>query len=297
VSDLAVGFAGLGRMGVPMARRLAAAGLLAGVYNRTGAKARDLGAELGVPAFATPAELATEANVLVTMLADEQAVREVHDGFVSALRPGTVGIEMSTIGPRPLPELRRAFASRGGSLVDAPVSGSIALAERGELTLLVGGDTVDVERITPVLETFGSQVFHLGALGAGATIKLAVNTIVYALNEAVSEALVLAERAGIERRRAYEVFAASAIAAPFIHYRRQEFEEPGSVPVAFRLALAAKDLRLALELAAGLEQPMPQAELDLGILEAAIAAGHGDRDVAAVAGYFRERKPLVPAPT
>lgn len=289
-----VGFAGLGRMGVPMARRLAHAGLLTAVYNRTHEKAVDLAAELGVDAAKTPGELAAASDVLVTMLADEEAVRQVHDGFRPSLRPGTVAIEMSTIGPGPLPELARALAAAGGSLVDAPVSGSVALAASGDLTLMLGGADADVERVRSVLETMGASIFHLGPLGSGATMKLAVNAIVYALNEAVSEALVLTERAGIDRARAYEVFASSAIAAPFVHYRRDQFERPGNAPVAFRLLLASKDLRLALELASRVGHSMPQAELDLRVLEAAEGAGLGDEDIAAVAEHLRQAAPSAP---
>ena len=292
MSDLRVGLAGLGRMGTPMARRLADAGLLTGVYNRTQLKTDEVAPELGVIGFASPAELAASCNVVVTMVADERAVRELYTSFVSSLTPGTVAIEMSTIGPGPLPALRDLIESHDGRLVDAPVSGSVALAASGELTLMVGGEAVDVERVRPVLEVLGSKIFHLGVLGAGATLKLAVNTIVYALNEAVAEALVLAERAGIERHDAYEVFAVSAIAAPFVHYRRAEFEQPGCVPVAFRLELARKDLQLALELASSLGHPMPQAELDLAVIGSAADAGFGDHDIAAVAEYFRTTTPM-----
>lgn len=273
-----------------MARRLAEAGLLVGVCNRTAAKADEVAEELGVAAFATPAALAAACDVVVTILADEPAVREVVEALASALAPGAVVVEMSTIGPGPLPELSDLLAARGCSLVDAPVSGSVALAASGELTAMVGGDDADVARVRPVLEALTSRVFELGSLGAGATTKLAVNTVIYALNEAVAEALVLAERAGLDRSRVYDVFAASAIAAPFVHYRRQAFEAPETVPVALRLVLAAKDLRLALELAAAVGHTMPQAELDLAVVEAAAAAGYGDDDVSAVAEFLRRER-------
>ena len=106
----------------------------------------------------------------------------------------------------------------------------------------------------------GSNVFHLGALGAGSAMKLAVNTVVYALNQGISEGLVLAERAGIRRDAAYEVFANSAVAAPFVHYRRAQFERPGDMEPALSLRLAAKDLRLILRLAASVDLKLPQAE-------------------------------------
>ena len=118
-------------------------------------------------------------------------------------------------------------------------------------------------------------------------MKLCVNSIVHSLNGAVSESLVLAERSGIDRVQAYAVFLNSAIAAPFVHYRQAAFETPSEVPVAFRLELAAKDLRLALEAAARAGAPMPQTELNHEVLTKAVAAGFGDLDESGVAEFFR----------
>jgi 3-hydroxyisobutyrate dehydrogenase-like beta-hydroxyacid dehydrogenase len=133
----------------------------------------------------------------------------------------------------------------------------------------------------------GANVIHLGVVGSGATTKLAVNAIVYGLSEAVSEALVLAERAGIDRTAAYEVFTKSAIAAPFVHYRREAFERPGEVPVAFRMELAAKDLRLIEKLAAEHGAPTPQMTTNLEVIEAAIDGGFGEDDMSAIAEHLR----------
>jgi 3-hydroxyisobutyrate dehydrogenase/2-hydroxy-3-oxopropionate reductase len=274
-------------MGTPMARNLARGGLLAGVYNRTLARAEELAEELDVAACPTPAELAATADVLITMLADEDASLAVYEGFAEALRPGTVALEMSTIGVDHVHRLAALLEAHACKLLDAPVSGSTSHAAEGSLTILVGGDEAGLARARPALEAIGSTIFHLGGLGAGATTKLAVNTVIYGLNQAVSEALVLAERAGVARDRAYEVFAASAIAAPFVHYRRAEFERPGSVPVAMRLALAAKDLELILRLAGKVGHRMPQAELDARVIAEAVRAGFADSDLAAVAEFLR----------
>lgn len=289
MSELRVGFAGLGRMGTPMARRLADRGLLWGVYNRTVDRATEVAAEFKVRAFENAAELSRSCNVIVTMVADQEAVHALYAAFAPSLQPGTVAIEMSTIGAQSLVALRHKLAARGGSLVDAPVSGSVAHAASGDLTLMVGGERADVDRVEPVLRSVGAKIFRLGPLGSGAKVKLAVNSIILALNQAVSEALVLAERAGVERARAYEVFAASAVAAPFVHYRRDDFVHPGAVPTAFRLDLAGKDMRLVLELADAVGLRMPQAELGLRQIMAAAAAGYGDHDVSAIAEYIRHR--------
>jgi 3-hydroxyisobutyrate dehydrogenase-like beta-hydroxyacid dehydrogenase len=286
----AVGFAGLGRMGRPMAANLARAGLLAAVYNRTANRARELADETGARACATPAELAADVDVVVTMLADDDASSDVYlgrDGLAAALRAGSTAIEMSTVSVGHVRRLAAELRARSCALLDAPVSGSVTMARDQSLTVMVGGDPDAVAAAEPVLAAIGSTVFHLGASGSGAAVKLAVNTLVYGLNGALSEALVLAERAGIARERAYEVFASSAAAAPFVHYRRSSFEHPGDVPVMLRLALAAKDLRLILALAAECGAPMPQSQLNLDVLGRATEAGLGDADVSAVAELLR----------
>ena len=273
-----------------MARNLAAANLLVGVFNRTTEVSERTAEELGVEAFATPADLAVVSNVIVTSVADAAAVRDVYAGdagFLRTVRPGTVGVEASTIGPEPIGWLRDVLTAKDCAVIDAPVSGSVALAEAGELTIMAGGAERDVERVRPVLEAIGSTIFHLGPAGSGATMKLAVNNVIYALNQSVAESLVLAERAGIERLRAYEVFAASAIAAPFVHYRREAFERPGETPVGMRLTLAEKDLELILELARALGARVPQAEVNAAIAREADRAGYGDADISAIAQHLR----------
>ena len=292
---LTVGFAGLGRMGTPMARNVGRAGFELVLYNRTRAKAEKLAGELGARVAQTPRELAAAADVVVTMLADQAAIDAIYqgpDGIVAGLggagQAGKVVVEMSTIGPAAVAELAGAVRAAGAELVDAPVSGSVSLAAAGELTIMAGGPEEALARVQPVLEAIGKRVFHLGGTGTGAAMKLAVNNVIYGLTEAVAEGLVLAERAGIERARAYEVFANSAAAAPAVLYRRPQFEQPGSHPVSFSLDLAAKDLRLILALAERVGAPMPQAERNLEVMEGASAAGHGDEDLAAVALYLRE---------
>jgi 3-hydroxyisobutyrate dehydrogenase-like beta-hydroxyacid dehydrogenase len=289
--DLRIGLAGLGRMGLPMASRLAAANLLAGVYNRTRASADAFGAATGVRSFATPAELADASSVIVTMVADETASHSLFvgaDGFLEGLRPTTVVIEMATVSLEHLRRIAALVGPIGCSLIDAPVSGSVSMARDGSLSILVGGDAEVLERVRPALAVLGSRVFHLGGLGAGSAMKLSVNTVVYALNQGISEGLVLAERAGVQRHVAYEVFANSAIAAPFVHYRREQFEHPGDLEPLMSLHLAAKDLRLILRLAAGVNLELPQAEADLAVLDGAVSAGFAEADVSAVAELLRQ---------
>ena len=288
-----VGFIGLGRMGYPMASNVASAGFPLTVWNRTVAKAEELASETGAALASTPADLVRGVDVVVTMVADGEVLADLYTGsgaMCGSLAAGTVCVDMSTVSPVESRQVAEAVEAAGGRFVDAPVSGSTAIATAGTLTIMAGGQADDVETIRPVFEAMGSRIYHMGPVGSGATIKLAVNSIVYGLGQAVAEALVLAEAAGIGRETAYEVFANSAIAAPFVHYRREAYLEPGEVPVAFRMVLAKKDLDLALDLADSAGASMRQAILNRSELVEAIAAGFGDHDMSAVAEYLRSAR-------
>lgn len=288
---VSVGFAGIGRMGRPMAANVAKAGFPLKVWNRTRQKAEELAAETGATVVGTPADLAG-CDVIITMLADWKATEPVYsgsEGLVGGLEPGTICIDMSTMAPSQARSLAERVAAKGGSFLDCPVSGSIALATAGTLTLMVGGDAGTLEKVRPILATMGAKIYHMGGTGTGSTIKLAVNSIIFALGEAVSEALVMTERAGIARPTAYEVFANSAISAPFVQYRREAYERPGEIPVALRMVLAVKDLDLALSLAREVGAPLPQAAVNRGIYQEAVDGGFGDWDMSAVAEYFRRK--------
>ena len=287
----AVGFLGLGNMGGPMAANLVKAGHTLTVWNRSSAKADAFAQEHGATAVSSPREVAAASDVVISMLADDAALTGAYDdpdGLLAGLRSGTHAIDMSTVSPLTVADLRTRTAEVGVAFVDAPVSGATAAATAGTLTIMVGADSHEYDAVLPVLQALGDPVIHLGPSGTGSTMKLAVNAIVHGLNGVVSEALVLAERAGIERTRAYEVFVNSAIAAPFVHYRRATFERPDEIPVAFKLALAGKDLRLALELAGRVGAELPQTTSNLAVLDRAVEAGLGDRDESAVAVLMRQ---------
>lgn len=286
----AVAFLGLGRMGLPMAANLVSAGHDVTVWNRSPEKAERFATEHGARAAATPAEAVADADVVITMLADDAALLDVWTGTGGALatvRPGTLAIDMATVAPGTIATLGRRLGERDVALVDAPVSGSVPAATGATLMIMAAGEPAAVERARGVLSALGDRILVLGRSGAGASMKLAVNAIVHSLNQVVSEALVLAERAGIERARAYDVFADSAVAAPFVRYKRDAYERPGEVPVGFRLDLAAKDLRLALAMAAEVGADLPQTRANLAVLDDAVAAGYGTDDESAVAQHLR----------
>jgi 3-hydroxyisobutyrate dehydrogenase-like beta-hydroxyacid dehydrogenase len=285
-----IAFLGLGRMGLPMAANLVSAGHLLTVWNRSPEKAQRFATEHGARAGASPAEAVADCEVVITMLADDRALLDAWTGEGGALetvRPGTLAIDMATVAPETIAALGRLLRERTVALVDAPVSGSVPAATAATLMIMASGEPDAVERATPVLSALGDRILALGAGAAGSSMKLAVNAIVHSLNQAVSEALVLAERAGIERARAYEVFAESAVAAPFVRYKRDAYLRPGELPVGFSLELAAKDLRLALALAGEVGADLPQTRANLAVLDDAVTAGYGGADESAVAEHLR----------
>jgi 3-hydroxyisobutyrate dehydrogenase-like beta-hydroxyacid dehydrogenase len=290
LSETTVAVLGAGRMGSAMATRLAGQGAKVVVFNRTQSRAEDLADRIAARTAPTPAEAAAQADVLITMVADEDAVIELYrqpDGVLEGLSKRTVVADMSTVLPDTIRSLESDVRSRGAGILDAPVSGSVPLVEAGTLTILVGGDAADLERARPVFEAMSRRIFHLGPLGAGATVKLAVNDIVFVLGGALAEALVLAEKAGVKRSVAYDVFTDSTIGSPFVGYKRDAYVEPDRAPVGFSVDLARKDLNLILELARRVGAEMPQAKVSLAQLGETADELGGDRDFAVLAEHLR----------
>jgi 3-hydroxyisobutyrate dehydrogenase/2-hydroxy-3-oxopropionate reductase len=272
-------------MGTAMARALHRAGMPLVLYNRTPARAEALAAELGASVEATPAAVARAAGVCVSMVADAAAVDDLFrgpDGLLAGARPENVFVDCSTVLPETIRSLEADVRAAGAGLLDAPVSGSTSLAEAGELTLMVGGDAADLERARPVLDAIGKRVFHVGPLGTGAAMKLAVNAVIFGLNGALAEGLVLAERAGIDRGLAHEVIATGATGAPYVSYKRAAFLEPETTPVAFALDLAAKDLQLILALGREVGVHLTQAATNLEMIRLASVGGRGGEDFSRV---------------
>jgi 3-hydroxyisobutyrate dehydrogenase-like beta-hydroxyacid dehydrogenase len=282
-----VALLGTGRMGGAMVGTLRRAGFDVAAWNRDHEKADRVAEATGATVAPSPAEAVAAAEVAITSLADDAAVAAVYGQLAEGLRPEHVVLEMSTIAPRTVREIASLVEARGAALLDAPVSGSVPLVEAGTLLIMVGGDAAALERARPVLDAMAKKVIHVGALGAGATTKLAVNALIHGIVVALSESLVLAERAGVERSTAYEVFASGAAASPFVLYKRPAFERPDETPVAFSLDLVAKDLDLILELAHETGAPMPQAESNRAEIGSAIDAGLGSADMSALARHLR----------
>jgi 3-hydroxyisobutyrate dehydrogenase len=278
-------FCGLGVMGLPMARRLAAAGHRVRVWNRT--PGRDAGAvAAGAAAAATPAEAARDADAAITMLAGPESLDAVvfgPDGLAATLRPGAALIDMSTVGPDAILALHRRLAGRV-AVLDAPVTGSAPHAAAGTLRILVGATDEEFARWREVLAPMGEPV-HVGPPGTGAAVKLVVNSATAALTALLAEALAFADRLGVDQRVALDALAASPMG--IIVERTRDRIETGRYPPAFKLALADKDLGLAIGLAAelGLELRLDQAARSR--LQAADRDGLGELDFSAVVAHLR----------
>ena len=281
---------GLGRMGSAMARRFHGAGHDLVVWNRDRTKAEALADDTGAAIAASPAAAAKEADVVVTSLADDAALVDVYlglEGVASGIRPDAIALDTSTVDPATIRQVGASLDAVGARFCDCPVSGSVSTVEAGTLTIMAGGEPEVVAAVEAVLSAIAQKVVRVGDLGSGAACKLAVNGLLHSFNVALSEALVLAERAGVDREAAYEVFASGAAGAPYVHYKRQAFEHPDEVDVAFTLDLAAKDLDLVRALGERVGATLEQAGTTAAIVEAAIASGMGGRDLSAIAVYLR----------
>src|SRR2546425_889300 len=216
-----LGFVGLGTMGGRMAKRLLDAGRRVVGYNRTPERARALVAA-GLTLEKSPRAVAEAADAVFSMVTDSVALRAIAlgpDGVTAGLRAGAVWAEMSTVSPDVTRELGHAVAARGAALIDAPVSGSPVTLEAGQLSFMVGGDPAALEKVRAHLQAIGPTITHVGELGLAVTMKIATNLGLAVQMLAFSEAVALAEKAGIERERAVEVLLKSVIASPMLKYR------------------------------------------------------------------------------
>lgn len=283
---------GAGRMGSAMARRVAGAGHRLTVWNRTGAAADALASSVpGARAAGTAAEAVRGCDVVLSMLADGAATCAVllDMDVLGALPRRGVVCDLATSGVAAAGALGAVLAEAGVPFVDAPVSGSVPAVEAGTLLVMAGGDPAAIAVAEPVLAAFASRVVRVGDVAAGQAMKLAVNLVVHDLNAALSEALILAEHAGITRETAYDVLADSVVAAPYVRYKRAAFLEPAT-PVAMSLDLVRKDLRLIAELAADMGVAIAVTTAAEVVVDAACEAGHGSEDMAALSRFRQVRR-------
>ena len=291
-----LGFVGLGAMGGRMARRLLDAGHPLCGYNRTAAKAAGL-VRAGMILAASPREVAERADVVFTMVTDDsalEAVARAPEGLLAGWRPGAILVEMSTVGPAVVERLAAAVAARGGALLDAPVSGSPATLEAGQLSFMVGGDPTILERARPYIEAIGPTITHVGRVGLAKSMKIAVNQGLAVQMLSFAESVLLAEKAGIERARAVEVLLKSVIASPMVKYRGPFVL--GMPPEGyFDVDMIQKDLRLALDMARASAVALPSVALTHELLTAAKGLGLAKYDFAILFDVLAQMANLPPS--
>jgi 2-hydroxy-3-oxopropionate reductase len=274
-----VGFIGLGVMGAPMARNLIEAGHPLVVHSRSPGPVEAL-ARAGAERASGPREVAERADVVITMLPDSPAVEAVvlgEDGVLAGASGGDLLIDMSTIHPTSAIAVARAGAERRVGVLDAPVSGGDVGARDGTLSIMVGGDEADLERARPLLDVLGKTIVHVGEHGAGQVVK-ACNQVVVAITiAAVSEALVLGSKAGVEPERILDVLGGGLAANRVMELRRRNFLEHDFTP-GFRIDLHHKDLGIALESGDAYGVPLGVTGLVQQYFRALRAKGRGGDD-------------------
>jgi 3-hydroxyisobutyrate dehydrogenase len=279
---------GLGLMGGGMANRLLDEGFSVTVYNRSPRKTAPF-AERGAKVGASPREAVAYADVLIAMVADDEASRTIwlgNDGALAGANKGAILVECSTITPGWARELATAASSRGCELLDAPVTGSKPQAASGQLLFLVGGDPATLERAQPVLAALSRGIVHLGPIGSGALVKLINNFVCGVQVVAIAEALALIERTELDPAASLAVLTEGAPGSPLVKLLSQRMTSRDYTPN-FLLKLMTKDLRYALEEARVHSLPLATAAAALATMQSANEAGFGDQDFSAVVEWLR----------
>jgi len=274
-----VGFIGLGIMGQPMARNLLRAGYRVVVRDIVATAVEALVAE-GAERGGSPRDVAERTDILITMLPDSPEVEAVYggvDGALEAARPGWLAIDMSSISPRVAREMAERAAAAGAAMLDAPVSGGDKGAIAGTLSIMVGGTAADFERALPVLQALGKTIVHVGPSGAGQVAKVCNQVVVAVVIEAVSEALVLGAKAGVDPARIADVLQGGLAATKVLEMRRDNILG-GRFDPGFRIRLHLKDLKNALDLAREAGVVLPAAAGVEQLMQRARIAGRGELD-------------------
>jgi 3-hydroxyisobutyrate dehydrogenase len=252
-----VGFIGLGIMGMPMARNLMKAGFELTVFNRTAERCKPIAAE-GAKVAGSPQEAAAGADATITMVTDTPDVEAVilgERGLIHSARQGSLVIDMSTISPKATKNMASRLRKRGIGLLDAPVSGGDIGAQKGTLTIMVGGEVQDFERAVPVLEAMGKTITHVGSSGSGQSTKLCNQVLVAIHLVAVSESLLLAKSSGLDLHKTLQVLTGGAANSWSLQNLGPKIVEGDHNP-GFMVGLLLKDLRLVMEAAAEGELPL-----------------------------------------
>jgi 3-hydroxyisobutyrate dehydrogenase len=278
-----IGFAGLGLMGSRMAANILKKGFPLTVWNRSAAKAEPL-AQAGARVAKTPFDLAEHSDVVVACVSDPAAVEELvfgEHGLIGAVRPGFRYLECSTVSPETTKRVSAALHTRGGDLLEAPMTGSKNGAAGGTLLFMTGGPAPVHEELLPVMMAMGTKVIYCGELGAGTTVKLIGNSVISFMLEGLCEGVVVGRKAGLSVEKILEVIMASGFASPYYTFKGQaianrDFDQH------FSIDLLVKDQTLMLAEAATLKAPMPGLAAIREVCQSARAQGLGQEDIVAV---------------
>jgi 3-hydroxyisobutyrate dehydrogenase len=284
-----VGFVGLGTMGGAMAANVARAGFEVSAWNRTPGRAAELG-ELGIRLAASPADVAAASEIVVTIVSDTPDVEAVlfgEAGVAAGATPGSIVVDMSTIAPSATRDFATRLAARDVHMLDAPVSGGSEGAKKGSLSIFVGGDPADLERVRPVLASMGTTITHVGPIGAGQAVKAVNQVILAGAYLGVAEGIVLAIKAGLDVGQVVAALSGGA-AQSWVLANRSGRMLDNDYPLGFKVALHRKDLGIALQLARETGTALPISALCEQLEAGLIGKGHGDDDVSAVARAIRE---------
>ncbi len=277
---LAVGLIGLGNMGTAFAERLLDAGYGLVVMNRTPAKAAPLEAR-GAAVAGGYADLAESVDVVLTSLADDDALDEVATALLAKAKPGTVLVDTSTVSPAVSARVSSRAEAASVSYVRAPVSGNPTVVRAGNLSFIVSGPSETLDRVEPILLAIGPTVYRVGDAEEARVVKLAINLMIGGLAQLMAEALVLGESSGVSRAALLEVMGGSAAGAPFVRYKTGALLED-DYSATFTTALMGKDLDLILDAAGDAGVELPVATGLQAIVRAAIEAGYADVDFMAL---------------
>ena len=284
-----VGLIGLGLMGHPMGANLLKAGYELTIWNRTASRGDDLVAR-GARRAANPRELASASEVVITIVSDPPALESVlwsEAGVFAGMRRGSVLIESSTVSPNLEKRAAASAAALGAEFLEAPVTGGTWGAEKGELVFMAGGEASTLERVQPVLSAMGKKWFHLGPVGAGQTVKLAMNLLLDLEVEAFAEALALVTRAGVPGQSLFDVMQSSMGRSGVIELKGGNMLK-GEYKPSFPLRLMHKDVGLALDLGNQLGVPLPAAAAAREVLSAVKGAVKEDVDFSALATFWQK---------
>ena len=271
-----VGFIGLGIMGRGMARNIANAGFPLFVYNRTASRMAEL-ADVGAKPTTSPADVARHCDIIITCVSDTPDVEAVitgPDGVIHGIKPGALVIDMSTISPQATVALAEQIRAHGGTMLDAPISGGSEGAAKGTLSIMVGGDAADFNRALPVFQAMGKNIVHVGAQGAGQTVKLVNQILVVGNALAMSEALLFAQTGGADLQKALTAASGGAAGSWMLSNRGPQILNRDWRP-GFTIDLQQKDLRLVLAAADDVGVPLPGTALIFQLYRTLQQAGLG----------------------